>query len=84
MFALPCDIRQAIEKLLDDLKIAGVFLVPVGELEDWLATENITESKTNKSAWANAAALAVLSSKGDRTGDIWDFARGVGSYLSRQ
>ncbi|MDO8750872.1 MAG: AAA family ATPase [Dehalococcoidia bacterium] len=80
---LPDDIRQAINKLLEDLRIAGVFLVPVGELEDWLANENIPESKANKSAWANAAALRILS-KGQCTGDIWDFVRGVDSYLSRQ
>jgi hypothetical protein len=84
MSALPCDIRHAIDKLLDGLKTAGVFLVPVGELADWLATENITESKTKKPAWANAAAVSVLTSKGGRTGDIWDFVREVGGYLSQQ
>ena len=59
--------------------------MPVGELEGWLASERIVESKANKSAWANAAALKfnlrVLLTKGSSEGDVWDFLRTVGAYL---
>jgi hypothetical protein len=62
------------------LRSVGLFLVPVGELEGWLASEEIATSKNNKAAWANAAALKILS-RGASTGDIWHFVRGVGEYL---
>lgn len=79
--ALPEDISLAIGNLLDALKEAGVFLVPVGELEDWLENEEIPESKQHKWAWANAAALRIQS-KGSCDDDLWNFVRGVGMYLS--
>lgn len=81
--ALPKDIADSFHKLLESLKESGVFLVPVGELEEWLADANIQESKENKWAWANAAALYVQS-QGATSGDIWDFVRDVGRYLSRR
>jgi len=74
-------IATPLRTLIESLKIHGVFLVPVGELEEWLAAEGITDSKEIKWAWANAAALRVQS-KGPDMGDIWDFVRDVGTYLS--
>lgn len=76
-------IAEPFRRLLTSLKEIGVFLVPVGELEEWLVDANIQESKENKSAWANAAALYVQS-RGATSGDIWDFIRNVGTYLSRR
>ena len=83
MPALPGDIRKSIEELRGDLRTQGVFLVPVGEMEDWLADESIPEPRTNKAAWANATALCIRS-KGRCQGDIWDFVQGVGEYLALQ
>lgn len=76
----PESISVQLKQLLESLRTVGLFLVPVGELEGWLASEEIAESKSNKSAWANAAALKIQA-KGSSKGDIWDFLRGVGSYL---
>ena len=70
-----------LRQLVLSLKTVGIFLVPVGELEEWLADEHIAESKANKWAWANAAALRIQG-KGSTEGDVWDFVRDVGNYLS--
>ena len=59
----------------------GLFLVPLGELEEWLVNEKIAVSKTNKWAWANAAAQRILQ-LGKQKGDIWDFVSTVGRYLT--
>jgi hypothetical protein len=59
----------------------GIFLVPVGELEEWLSQEGIAESKANKWAWSSAAAQHVQR-KGASQGDVWDFLREVGQYLA--
>ncbi|MHC5779955.1 hypothetical protein [Nostoc sp.] len=65
-----------------DLKNIGLFLVPVGELEDWLADENVCGSKSKKSAWATAAATLVRQ-LGAQEGDVWDFMREIASYLQK-
>jgi hypothetical protein len=79
--ALPDDTAESCRQLLTALNEIGVFIVPVGELEAWLVDANIQESKENKWAWANAAALYVQS-RGAASGDVWDFIRQVGTYLS--
>ena len=48
IFAFPESVAIPLEQLVASLKEAGIFLVPVGELEEWLAAENIQESKTHK------------------------------------
>ncbi len=81
--AFPDSIGTPLCQLVTCLKKSGVFLVPVGELEEWLAHAKIQESKENKWAWANAAAL-YIQSQGASTGDIWDFVREVGRYLCQR
>jgi Overcoming lysogenization defect protein-like, TOPRIM domain/AAA domain, putative AbiEii toxin, Type IV TA system len=80
--AFPEHIANQLSGLLTSLKTAGVFLVPVGELEEWFDTDTIGESKDNKWAWANAASIQVQL-KGPSIGGIWDFIRDVSAYLSR-
>lgn len=79
---IPRDIAEPLSQLMKELMRHGVFLVPVGDLEGWLANENIDQSKENKWAWANAASLHIQST-GAKNGDVWDFVRSVGSYLAR-
>ncbi len=79
--ALPDTIARPLGELLRELRTFGVFLVPVGELEEWLAHAGIKESKENKWAWANAAAL-YIQSQGASTGDVWEFVRDVGRHLT--
>jgi hypothetical protein len=52
--ALPAIVAVPVKELLALLQSIGIFLVPVGELEGWLASEEIPASKSNKAAWANA------------------------------
>jgi hypothetical protein len=79
--AYPDDLAGRIRDLLVRLQHVGLFLVPVGELEEWLASENLGVSKEkNKWAWANAAAERILK-LGPQKRDIWDFVSAVGGYL---
>ncbi|QDT79453.1 hypothetical protein Mal35_29110 [Gimesia maris] len=51
----------------------GIFLVPVGELEDWVPdlVKN-GPSKKKKAEWANYAAIQIRETN-PRENDIWDF-----------
>lgn len=75
------DLDGEIVDLLRQLKSHGLFLVPVGELEEWLASSNVEVSKSNKRAWANAAAQRVQQ-LGKQSGDVWDFVASVARYLT--
>ena len=78
--AFSADIADRLTTLLERLKHVGMFLAPVGELEEWLSHAGIEESKENKWAWANAAALFIQSNDAG-AGDIWGFVREVGAYV---
>jgi hypothetical protein len=79
---LPPTIAGPLHDLVSSLKKMGIFLVPVGELEQWLVGENITASKAKKSAWASEAAQVIQSKKDTGVGDIWAFVHEVGTYLT--
>jgi hypothetical protein len=58
----------------------GVFLVPVGELEDWVShLVTAGPSKTKKAEWANHAANRIREAPPDQ-GDIWDFVRQMATF----
>lgn len=77
---LPSDITVEAKSLVSDLSEVGIFVVPVGELEEWLQSYGVTASKRNKWAWANAAAQKIQTG-GRQSGDVWDFMQAVGNYL---
>lgn len=72
-----------LRSLLDRLRVHGLFLVPVGELEEWLPQDQVAVSKSDKRAWSNAAAQ-VIQGEGKREAPLWAFIRSVGSYLENQ
>ena len=78
------DIESALDQyvvLLDQQGLPDDQLVPVGELEAWLADRAIGASKRTKWSWANEAAASVRH-LGPQAGDVWDFMRSVGAYLA--
>ena len=77
---LPESVRERGEALVKNLEGIGLFLVPVGELEMWLADRRIETSPRNKWAWANEAA-ATIRVAGTQSGDVWDYCRRAVSYL---
>ncbi len=79
--SFPEDLRRDIDEYLAKLKDVGAFLVPVGELEDWLPNENLG-SRDKKWAFANAAAAWIQSNSGG-DGQLYDFVRDVAKYLGR-
>jgi hypothetical protein len=74
-------LRDKMSSLLDALRRHGLFLVPVGELEQWLHGRGVGVSTSDKRAWANAAAQ-VVQSAGKQVGDVWEFVSDVGRFLA--
>lgn len=66
--------------LLNQCRSHGVFLVPVGELEDWMPQLTASgPSKKRKAEWANFAASRIRESAAGQD-DIWDFIRQMASF----
>ena len=78
---LPCDLRQNIDQCLKSLKEYGIFLVPIGELEDWLPTLDLG-NRTRKAAFAVATA-ARIQEQGRQQDPLWDFVGGIAEYFSQ-
>jgi hypothetical protein len=78
--AYPIDLATPLKDVLERLSAIGLFLVPVGELEEWLKEQKVPASKTKKHEWANAAAQRVLE-LGKQNGDVWEFVSSVGKHL---
>ena len=78
---LPRELAESVSSVLRSLAVHGIFLVPVGELEQWLGGCDIAASKNKKWAWANEAADFIRNSQA-RPNDIWKFMDGVGRYLT--
>ncbi len=65
---------------LSRCRSVGVFLVPVGELEDWVPDLVDTgPSKKKKAEWANYAANQIRASA-SRRNDIWEFLRQIATF----
>ena len=79
--ALPQSLGASAASLVASLAAIGLFVVPVGELEGWLASWPLAVSKQRKSAWANAAATKIRE-VGAQSGDVWAFTRMVAAYLT--
>lgn len=77
---LPDHIKLPLEALISKLKATGLFVVPVGELEEWLPNRGITASKQNKWAWANEAASLIRNTTPENS-DVWSFMDAIGDYL---
>jgi hypothetical protein len=52
-------IAAALQTAVDACKGVGLFLVPVGELENWLSLPHVESDRGEKRSWAAAAAEAV-------------------------
>ncbi len=78
--ALAAEVARPVSALLEALSTVGLFVVPVGELEEWLKDFSIAISKENKWAWANEAARVVKEAT-VRDGDIWAFVKTIIGYL---
>lgn len=73
-------LRPAACALIREARKIGLFLVHVGELENWLRNEGITASKECKPQWAMEAAL-ILETRPVRRSDVWKFAKDAARYL---
>ncbi len=79
----PADIQGRLAQLVARLHKCGLFVVPVGELEEWLAGRGIAASRHNKWAWANEAASLIRTS-GRQDGDVWAFMSAIADFLQQR
>ncbi len=78
---LPQEVGAQLRELVEKLRVIGIFIVDVGELEEWLVGCGIDASKGKKWAWANEAANFIRDNP-TRDDDIWCFVRELGDYLT--
>jgi hypothetical protein len=81
--SFPQSIAEPLTALVEALKEAGLFLVPVGELEQWLTSDQVATSRAKKTTWASEAAEYIQRS-GTATDGIWKFVRDIGHELDQR
>ncbi|HBO44132.1 MAG TPA: hypothetical protein DD670_09410 [Planctomycetaceae bacterium] len=80
----PGKVYHDLKTLLEKCRSFGLFLVPCGELEDWIPTQmSGGPSKQKKSEWANAAANTIRRLPVEKD-DIWGFIQEMGRYQKDQ
>jgi len=80
--SFPADLHGTARQLLKELSEHGLFLVPVGELEQWLNSDVVSASKEKKPEWANEAASYIRSVEPGNDG-VWHFIRTIGHFLCK-
>lgn len=76
-------IAGQLEELRQKFWHAGVFIVPVGELESWLSEQFMRDgpSKERKQEWADEAAIRIRQQP-EKAGAITDFIKQVAEFLA--
>jgi sugar phosphate isomerase/epimerase len=75
--------RETVKAFLAELAQYGIFVVPVGELENWLEPLAVT----NKQRWVTEM-LVRLGTKGTATyvppgtGDVWEFVESIAAWTN--
>lgn len=79
--------RHDLADMCADLRRYGIFVVPVGELEDWLSSLSNPAKKTNKRYWLECVLKALGGDPASDdyvragTGDIWEFIEAIAVWL---
>jgi predicted ATPase len=79
--AQPPEIVNLLTSFLEDLKGLRLFVVPHGDVEDWLEDQKI--EARDKTEWANTAANRI-EQIGASEGDIWDFMKDIADFLQSE
>jgi len=74
--------RPPVEAALRELAEIGIFVVPAGELENWLPDLGCTNKKT----WVSDMLVRMGAAGGSvyvepRGGDVWDFVESIAAWL---
>ena len=76
-------IRTDLEEIISRCRALGLLLAPCGQLENWVPDLMKGVSKKNKAEWADEAARRIREAA-VKKGDVWDFVRGVTTFLYQQ
>jgi energy-coupling factor transporter ATP-binding protein EcfA2 len=77
--------KEAAQTLLDNLAQYGLFVVPVGEVEDWLSCLNMNVDKKD---WLPTVFELMGSDPDDNnyvkpsSGDVWDFVKKIANWIT--
>lgn len=80
--------RQLVDGFIDEMAKFGIFFVPLGELECWLATLAVAGGPKNKTKWLTNIFTAMGSDPTTRDyllageKDVWAFIRQVESWIA--
>jgi ABC-type cobalamin/Fe3+-siderophores transport system ATPase subunit len=75
------DIRRALADIIQRCAVVGLFIVPCGQLENWVPHLMQGVSKVTKWVWADEAATRIQEAT-DKKDDVWEFIRSVTTYLN--
>lgn len=76
--------KEVAENLISDIAKYGIFIVPVGEVENWLSHLNIEGQKTK---WLIGTLEKLGSNPEDENyiqpseGDVWEFIENIGKWI---
>lgn len=74
------EVYHDLEAFLNKCRSVGIFLVPVGELEYWVADLTLNgPSKKKKAEWANYAATQIREAE-PQDNDVWDYIRKLAMF----
>lgn len=69
--------------LLKDLKVYGIFIVPIGELEEWLSYLGI--QRADKSVWfVEILEKMTQDDTMPRENDVWEFIKDINKWISNE
>jgi hypothetical protein len=76
-------LKQQLEEIITRCRAIGIFLVPCGQLENWVPHLMQGVSKENKPEWADEAARRIKEAR-EKIGDIWHFVKSVAAFLHEE
>jgi hypothetical protein len=77
------EIHRKLTRLVERCKRIGLFLVHVGDLENWVRELMTDVGKTDKGTWADTASQRIRDCT-SKSGDVWEFMKEVVGYLNEQ
>lgn len=79
------EIHSLLTQLVAECRKHGLFLVPAGELEDWVPSLIAGKVSTSATKTERAYVMAeCIRQANDKEGDVWEFMTAVTNYLSQK
>jgi AAA domain, putative AbiEii toxin, Type IV TA system len=83
-FAMQQEIQRDLDEVVRRCKAVGLYLVPCGQLENWVPhlMQDVSKNQKHKWRWADEAARRIQDVPvPERKGDLWQFIQSVTTFL---